>query len=416
MRTLSWILLGGCLMLLGGLMSRIDHGPGGRPAANAGDAAVAGRSIFDTSVLHRVDIVVAAEHLNALEHDLLQRVPCTFTIDGAAFPVSGIRKKGGLNSLTPLDDKPAFSVKLDEFRTSQRLGSVDKIILNNGRQDTAFLNEHLGYEICRRAGLVAPRTAHALVTFNGEPNGIYVLREAVDRQFLERHFGPGDAHGNLYEGSCPYDDPCTDFLRFPRRMELKRENEEARKRDDLYDLIALIETTPDSVWIEAVSRHLDLDGFITAYAVSALTNHWDGYAWNMNNYYLYHRPSDDRFVLIPHGMDSLFGVDDHYGDVEVEDPFLWPVGRLARKVRNAPDLQARFVRTIDRVLREAWDVDSLTARIDRLEALLDGVTGADDRTRSDLGDFEYGADEIRDFIRERKASVLEAIAAGETGA
>jgi hypothetical protein len=40
-----------------------------------------------------------------------------------------------------------------------------------------------------------------------------------------------------------------------------------------------------------------------------LIGHWDGYAGNKNNYYLYQRPSDGKFVFIEYDMDNSLGVD-----------------------------------------------------------------------------------------------------------
>jgi spore coat protein CotH len=59
--------------------------------------------------------------------------------------------------------------------------------------DPTLLNEHLVYEIARRAGMAAPRTAHAAVTFNGQPYGFFIVREAINDEFLRRVFGKDNA-------------------------------------------------------------------------------------------------------------------------------------------------------------------------------------------------------------------------------
>ena len=91
----------------------------------------------------------------------------------------------------PIEGKPSLSLKFDEFVKGQRLFDLDKLILKNELQDLGLVNEHLTYEVFRRAGLAASMTAHARVTINGIDVGIYLLREPIDKDFLVRNFGKG---------------------------------------------------------------------------------------------------------------------------------------------------------------------------------------------------------------------------------
>ena len=40
-----------------------------------------------------------------------------------------------------------------------------------------------------------------------------------------------------------------------------------------------------------------------------IIGHWDGYAYNKNNYYLYQQPSNGKFVFIEYDMDNTLGID-----------------------------------------------------------------------------------------------------------
>src|SRR5207247_6678454 len=100
----------------------------------------------------------------------------------------------------PLSGKPSFSVKLDEFLPEQNLDGLHKIILNSAHDDPGFVNEHIGYTALRWVGLPSALSAHGVVTFNGAVKGFYVVKEAVDKQFLARVFGRANRTGNLYEG------------------------------------------------------------------------------------------------------------------------------------------------------------------------------------------------------------------------
>src|SRR5690349_5423728 len=175
--------------------------PGGDPG-DGGATPPAGVHVFDPAVLHDVVITVAAGDLDELDTNTDARVPCPISYDGETVAMAGIKKKGQ-TSQRPLSGKPGFSIKLNEFVSGQKLDGLKKLLLDNAVQDPSFLTGHLGYQVYRRAGMPAPRTAHAVVTFNGEVKGIYVVEEATNTQFLAAAYGDGLGSGSLYEG--PWD-------------------------------------------------------------------------------------------------------------------------------------------------------------------------------------------------------------------
>src|ERR1700752_1583792 len=126
----------------------------------------------------------------------------------------------------PLDGKPSFSVKINEFVPGRELDGLKKLTLNNSSRDPTLMNEHLTYELYRRAGQPAPRTSHATLVFNGTTKGFYVVKEAVNKQFFTRHYGSLYNDGNLYEG--PWD-----FTEGAAAADLKDEISEMRSRADL---------------------------------------------------------------------------------------------------------------------------------------------------------------------------------------
>ena len=384
----------------GGTPSFADAGLAADGAPAALDAAIVipvdaapvdpTEQIFSLDRLHRVDLQVEGIWLGALDADRENRVPCTITFDGFTLEGVGIRQKGGIGSVSSLSGKPGFSVKLDEFSPGQELHGLDKLILNNSIQDPTFLHEHVGYELARMAGLKAHRTAHALVTLNGDSYGLYVLAEPADGKFLRRNFGAGDDDGNLYEGAC-----CGDFVNDPNHLELKHELDEMRNRGDVFALSGLVRSVSDDAFVSQVGPYLDLDTFITGFVLDAALVHWDGYAYNVNNHYIYHRPSDDRLVFMPHGMDQLLQAWDF-------DPYTWPQGRIAQRVLEIPELRARFTEELRRLVDDVWDTDQLIARIERVRTLIAGVTPMDDRTRNDFGSFEANFADTRQALIERR--------------
>jgi cysteine-rich repeat protein len=351
--------------------------------------------VFDPTQLHTIDIVVDLQYWDQLDNDSENRVPCTVKFNSKVLENSGCRKKGGYGSVQPLSGKPGFSVKFNEFEEGQDLNGLTRILFNNAVQDPGFLNEHIGYEVYRRAGIPAARTAHGVLRLNGETKGIYVIAEAFDKKFLARHFGEENKQGNLYEGPA-----FVDFVTDVAGMDLKDEVEEMRSRDDLIALSKIVQTASDAELAEALKPKLDLDGFIKGFAIDAIAHHWDGYSFLIiNNYYMYNNPATGKFLFMPHGMDQLF--QDVNFDVDT-----WPKGRLSQRVRTIPALDAQFHDSIVSVLQTAWDVPYLLKRIDQVTAIIATNTNMDPAAVNDIASYEAHVNGTRTAVAYRKSILL----------
>ena len=326
-------------------------------------AAVA--RVYDPSVLHRIEIEVAAEDARTILNRTTERVRCTFTFDGVVLKDVGIRQAGGtFNRFVSLDEKPTLSVKFDDFVDTQTLHGLEKMVLKDGRQDTGFVGEHLTYEVYRRAGIAAPLTAHAQVTINGKDSGIYVMREPINRDFLTRNFGRPFSNGNLYELNYG-PDPMTG----PKQVRLKDEVEQKRARTEMLGASDAVLNASPETFATAVSKYLDLDRYITFYAVEAVTSNYDGFSFNVNNAYLYAHPRDGRLITIPYGADSSFWAEARI--TKIRSPFQTPRASLARRVQSSPELAQRFAAEAARVGREpVWDRKVLLDRLAQVNRIL----------------------------------------------
>ena len=177
---------------------------------------------------------------------------------------AGIRLKG-VGSFRSIDAKPSFAVKFDEFVAGQAYRGLKKLMFNNSAQDATYLNELLGTQLFQDGGVPAARVTHARVRLNGRDLGLYVVIEAMNKDFLQRHFG--SAKGNLYEGYAQ-----------DINGHLEQDNGEDDTREDLRSLYEAC-LIPDSTerW-EQLNKVLDVDRFVSFVAMELLTAHWDGYA------------------------------------------------------------------------------------------------------------------------------------------
>ncbi len=280
-------------------------------------------------------------------------VQAAVTVDGRRLEDVGVRKKGFLGSLD--EEKPSLKIKFDEYRDGQNLSGLTRMTLNNCKQDPSYMDQCLGYALFARAGVPAPRCNFAEVSVNGAPLGVYVNVEPVKKPFLARFFDDND--GNLYEGTL------SDFRDgWTATFERKTNESEPPGSEDRSDLQAVVDALalPDAEMLNALESVIDLDSFYSFWAVETITTHWDGYAGNNNNFYVYADPSTGAFTFIPWGADQLFGN-------ASADPGLTHSALTRRLYLYGPSRE-RYLERYEEILDLVWDDEEMLAEVDRIEA------------------------------------------------
>ncbi|MFM2094804.1 MAG: hypothetical protein RIS70_1928 [Planctomycetota bacterium] len=319
--------------------------------------------------------------------------PGTITINGRRFGNVEVRKKGFFGSMD--QERPSLKIKVDDSRQQQLLGGLSRLTLNNNKQDRTHASQILAYRLFDAAGIPAPRCGLAKVSINGRALGVYAHVETIDEAFLHRAFDSDS--GNLYEGVFP-----TDFLAERLgRFDVKTN----KKKTDLAELRAvtsLLETSPADL-VEQLSKHLDVDQFITYWALESLIAFWDGYSANQNNYYLYQDPRDKKLRFIPWGA-----------DMTLAPPFfpasgnksVYAKGQLAYRLNQVPAIRDRYQATMMKLLDTIWREQELLAEVDRIEALVR------DHLHEAQAGIEQSNEVLRTFIKQRRKEILDEIKNG----
>lgn len=355
---------------------------------------------FDDGILHYVELEVAEEHLPALVPFSDAWVPARLTFDGVALDGVGVRHKGSASAL-PLGKKSGFAVKTNEFAPGQRLHGVRRFSLDNEVQDPSLVAAHLSYEVFRRAGLPARRTAFARVTFNGTYYGVYLVAEQIDADFVRRWFAEDE--GNLYEGEFT---DLTDV----EAMQLKT-NEDVDDRSDLEALRDLLRDADDATLLATLPSLVDVDAFVRFSACEALCHHWDGYGGRAaprvrrpNNYYVYADP-DRGLAFIPHGTDQTFETEQASAVAPPRE-----TARLAARLFATPAGRAAYRATLVDLLDGAWDAAALAARLEAVLPLIEGSVPCDVAGNPGYDNWRRAVDRVRRFVRDRGAYVRQHLA------
>ncbi len=313
-----------------------DGGPGDddQPVEHVPGAVDSADEVFGFELVHTIEIELPAESLASLQswpadftYDMpYDYVPGAVVIDGDRLDDVAVRLKGRWGSYRGMSQKAAFKIDLNRYVPGQEFHGLEKLTLNNMIVDCSMAKEALAFELYRARGLVAPRMAYAWVTVNGEAYGLYALVETLDDAFLDTHFAePG---GNLYEPQYivypDYTYTLVDFDASTQHMFVLEEGQDV----GLADVYAVTEALDLHAWTEQylteVGQFVDFEQLQTLFSVEQWIGQNDGYALNINNYFVYFDPGDGRARILPWDLDySFLHASDWYFD--------WrdPNGRLA---------------------------------------------------------------------------------------
>lgn len=387
-----------------------DTGPGTSPTDSGTDpTGVYGASVYDIDRLLEVQVTLDPDDWDDLRHqarNFLEMLsgdeclsepfvspytwfPASVTIDGETLDNIAVRKKGLLGSVVP--DRPSLKLSFDKYDRDQRFEGLERLTLNNSRQDASRIKTCLGYQLYADAGLPASRCSYAHVTVNGEDLGVYVNVEPVKKDMLRRAFG--NDSGNLYEGTL------SDFLDgWDQSFDFKSGDGDP---DDVELATAALET-PGDAFEAAVDAVFNLDHFFRAWSMEALIGHWDSYSGNRNNFYVYADPDDGgRFTFLPWGIDAILEGSEPFGAGRPTS--LTGEATLPSRILDHPALVDRYEAALRDHLDQVWDEDVLLARIDHAEALTRDHAWPNG---GDGGEHARVLEAIRDFVRGRKAQVL----------
>ena len=288
------------------------------------------------------------------------------TVREGAIPYTNvaIHLKGSAGSFRHIDsEKPALTLNFDKFAEGQRFHGLQKLHLNNSIQDSSYISEQVCRELCLKAGIPAPRAAHAVVELNGREPQLYVLVEGWNKQFLKLHFK--NTRGNLYDGGAAKDITYTLDT---------NSGEHPEDRSRLDELAAAAQDTDGEARFGRIEKVLDIERFLTFMAMEVIMGHWDGYAMNRNNYRVFHELETDRMVFLPHGMDQMFGIR-RSSPTSTITPMM--KGVVARAVMQSDDLRRRYLNRIQFLVTNVFDVVAITNRARQISARVQPTLAGD---------------------------------------
>lgn len=352
-------------------------------------------------------------------------VPARFTLGGrtaAAF----VRYRGSSSRTHP---QRSFKITLGE---GAALDGRDQLVLLAEWIDAGKLTERFAVDLLRALGLPVPRGRYVRLALNGVPNGVYLDKERVVGEFLRDHRLDRDA--SIYH--CGSRD-CELKIAPPGPYQhgFEKTRNEQLPRDDLDELLRIVNRTDDADLVRLLAERMDLDAYLGTLAVDALVSNnlledsgaflvhelardrWTWVPWDLNNM-LPVRHRDTTEADPPRGVTRdprVFTaydpwVDRIYRARLLENPWQRPTwGVLATRLWDVPETRERIVGWIEAALAGPFSEESAAAHLSRLWGVAGEAILADPYVVPDLA--ATAPAYLARFVAERRAFLLGSLAA-----
>ncbi len=295
---------------------------------------------------------------------------CTFIHHDDIFYNVGIRYRG-----EHAREAPEKSFRVD-FNHDQRFDEITRLNLNVERVHRA----HLTADFWRRADMPGYQSRMVSFSLNRLFNeevlaniyygGIAQHVEAIDEDFVARYY-PKDDGGNLYRG-LETDNGNADLIYMGEDpapyvpIYEKHTNEEANDYTDIIELARVLTETPAfpaDAYLAAVEPLIDIENWAAYFAGECVYDQIDGdlATGTDEDYFLYHRPSDGRWMLIPWDLAETWH--------NPGTAFFRVHSAVVRRLLRHPAVVGAFMHKVREYLDGVFDPTVMAPRIDYLRQL-----------------------------------------------
>ncbi|MEO6040072.1 MAG: CotH kinase family protein, partial [Saprospiraceae bacterium] len=342
------------------------------------------------------------------------RLVGSVTVNGTRFEGAGVRYKGNSSYFRTRNEtlkKLPFNIKLDFQKKGNKLREgYTTVKLSNAFLDPSFIRDPLTYELIRNY-MPAPLCNFAKLTVNGKPYGLYINTEAIDKVFIQKHFGtmtghivkcdPDNWQRVRSQSGCPKGENASLVYLNDNTgcYDAFYEVDDAAAWKPLLNLIKVLNKTPDK--IETV---LDVDQTLWMLALNNAFVNLDSYNGSLShNYYLWIDTTGVSHPLIWDLNMAFGGWRRNFSFVELKDEELIQYSPLAEidntkrplisKLLKNPLYRKIYLAHLRTIVNEQLKTGKLVSRAQSLMKDIEGLVKQDTMKLYTYNDFQKSLDQ-----------------------
>jgi len=275
------------------------------------------------------------------------KIPCRIIVKSTNADSSAEAKIEARGGLSRKYDKKSFELKFKHKTALIGLPLNKSFVLNANYIDKTFMRHKICYELFKEMSSEnkAPQCRYVNLNINNKYNGLYVLMESVNADFLG--LNKRDTLAMLFKDPPVFVEEKIDFVedkanyyqqKFPKKSKSDKTHFIEKFKSFLFD-------SNDFIFAQQIGKWVDLKNIIDWQLLLYFSNNGDGI---VKNFYLYKQNSNTPFRIALWDCDHSFGRDcDNELNIKPSDlPFERSI--LLKRLLNNPYLEYK------QKLRNRW--------------------------------------------------------------
>ena len=299
------------------------------------------------------------------------------TFEETDLPRVAVRYKGNGTYMDARNtEKKSLKVDINAFTKKQKIAGLSKLNFHNNITDPGWMNEPLGHQLYRDAGVPAPRTTYARVnitvpgTWTNAYFGLYSIVENPDSTWAEDRFGT--KNGAIFKPvtRALFNYQGEDWSKYQQIYDPKTTLTEEQKRRVL-DFSKLITQADDEELARRLPEFLEIDPFARYLAVTVWLSSTDSILTIGQNYLVYLHPKTQRFHFAPWDLDRAFGNFFFPSPEELSIREAWNSdNRFLERVMKVEGVRKAYLGAMEEFQKNIFQPTRLAAQVNALAKLL----------------------------------------------
>ncbi|MFD1953665.1 CotH kinase family protein [Paenibacillus thailandensis] len=321
--------------------------------------------------------------------------PAKLLVDGKSYSVEiGIRGGHTRNYI-----KKSYDIRMAGGRT---------IHWNAEYDDPSMIRNALSFHFFNEIGVPSPRTNHIWLTINGQPQGVYLEIEAVDRHFFARR--GIRCRSLLYAVNDSADFSLIDPDTKERKKSLLAGYEVVRgpkgTRAKFAGFVKHLNLLSGKRLSAFTVRKLDVDQYLLWLAGAVLTGNYDGFD---QNYAIYEHSDTGKYRIIPWDYEGTWGRNCYGKPCGSDLVSVRGYNKLTSKLMSFSSCRKKYAAVLQKLLKEAFTVEKIDPVVREMYGKLWRAIREDDTRKHSYETFMGEPSFIRNYIRERRSIVKQAL-------
>jgi len=275
-------------------------------------------------------------------------------------------KTGGMFSRS--NQKVGFNIKLSRDFLGRKSFKVRAEF-----NDYTHMRQKLSYDIFNRSGEPSVQAAFSRLTINDKFYGLYTFMDAFKPHMIKNLFKLESTkdmilYQNKVEGFL-FNEAATPYF-----VDTTAKKNETGNFEELEKITKIIS---ESKSIEDLEPYIDVDNFLRHLAFDWLFGSFDSLIVTGHNFFLYKRPSDNKWILLFYDFDFTYGhgVEESFGmtSIDLAGFTFEKYNFFSNVLVNTLVMKdnTRFKKVLKEVLINCYNPTLLNKRIDEIKAFID---------------------------------------------